>query len=282
MIAPVHIRHWFVSSLGVCYGAAILTATAASFAQPKSDTKAACVAAYKEGQVHRKNGELLSARDDFKVCAQKVCPAVLRKDCGPWLQKVEESIPSVVVRSSSATGKPMSDSRILVDGKVIEQKAPDGTIEMDPGAHVVRVEATGHDAVDRSIKLRIGEKKTPLEIKLEPTRAVSQAVSRPIPGSFFAFGAVSLVGFGAFAGFGLYGNALRKDLESCKPACSPDRVDPVKRDYILADVGLGVGVIFMGLATWSFLTRPEVPRQTVSWHLNIAPGQSMLTLGGAF
>ncbi|HMY20228.1 MAG TPA: hypothetical protein PKA58_28065 [Polyangium sp.] len=282
MIVPVQIRHWFVSLLSVGLGTAIFTANASSFAQPKSETKAACVTAYKEGQVHRKNGEQLSARDDFKVCAQNVCPVVLRKDCGPWLQKVEESIPSIVVNPSSATGKPLSDSRILVDGKAVEPKSPDGTIEMDPGAHVVRVEATGHNAVDRSIKLRTGEKKTILEIKLAPTKAVPKTGSRPIPGSFFAFSAVSLVGFGAFAGFGLHGNALRQDLESCKPACSPDRVDPVKRDYILADVGLGVGVIFLGLATWSFLTRPEVPRQTVSWRLNIAPGQSMLTLGGAF
>jgi len=184
VIVPVQIRHWFVSSLSLGLGTAIFTANASSFAQPKSETKAACVTAYKEGQVHRKNGELLSARDDFKVCAQNVCPVVLRKDCGPWLQKVEESIPSIVVNPSSATGKPLSDSRILVDGKAVEPKSPDGTIEMDPGAHVVRVEATGHNAVDRSIKLRTGEKKTILEIKLEPTKAAPKTGSRPIPGSF--------------------------------------------------------------------------------------------------
>ncbi len=153
---------------------------------------------------------------------------------------------------------------------------------MDPGAHVVRVEASGHEPVDRSVKVRNGEKKTKVEIKLALTKAAVTEVSRPIPGSFFAFSAVSLVGFGVFAGFGLHGNALRQDLESCKPACSPDRVEPVKRDYIIADAGLGLGVIFLGLATWSLVTRPERPRQTVSWQLNIVPGQTTLLWRGTF
>lgn len=100
--------------------------------------------------------------------------------------------------------------------------------------------------------------------------------------SAVAFAVVSLVGFGAFAGFGLYGNSQKRSLETCKPACDPLRVDEVKRDYIIADVGLGVGVVFLGLATWSFVTRPEVPRQTVAWRVNIAPGQTTVTLSGAF
>lgn len=266
-------------------GAAAFVATIGAHATTKKHTKQACVAAYKEGQVHRKNGELLLARDDFAICADQTCPQVLRRDCAPWLAKVQASIPTIVVNVSSGSGKSISDFRMLLDGKAVEKAGAGGEIEMDPGAHVVRVDAPGHQPVERSVKVRSGEKKTVVDIELEPVVAAVAPVvvkSRPIPASAIAFTVVGLAGVGAFAGFGLHGNELKRDLESCKPACAPARVDEVKRDYIIADAALGVGVVFLGLATWSFLTRPEVPKQTATWRVHVAPGQTLVTLSGSF
>lgn len=263
--------------------AALFFATGTNaLAQKKPDVKAQCVNAYKDGQVHRKNGELLLARDEFKVCAENVCPTVLRKDCGPWLKKVEESIPSIVVSTSSAASKPLTNVQISIDGKITELLGKEGDIEIDPGPHIIRVEAAAHQAIERSIKVRPGEKKTQVELELVPVKPTESQMYRPIPGSAIAFGIVGLAGVASFAGFGLHGNALKSDLEVCKPGCAPMRVDAVKRDYLIADVGLGIGVVFLGLTTWAFLTRPEVPRPSVGWHVNVLPGQTTLVVRGSF
>ena len=272
---------WRVRVFRFFFVAAIFVVAKSAEAEPKKDKKAACVDAYKQGQVHRKNGELSLARDDFAVCADSVCPSVLRKDCTPWLVSVQQAIPSIIVNVASATGKPLSSTRILIDGKTPEKMGADGDIEVDPGAHVVRVEALGHQPLEKSFKVRSGEKKIAIDMKLA-LEVARESVSRPIPGSTIVFGVIGLAGIGAFAGFGLHGNELKKGLDACKPGCVPVRVDEVKRDYIIADAALGVGLVFLGLATWSFFTRPEVHRQTAVWTVHVAPGQAMLRLGGRF
>lgn len=226
-----------------------------------AQSKAQCVAAYKEGQVRRKDGELLAARSSFQVCAATSCPPVLRRDCAPWLDQVSAAIPTLAVRVTATDAKSLTAVKLFVDGQSVAAPPPGGVLELDPGAHLLRAEADGHEPSEQAVKVRAGEKNVAILLALTPTMLLKSEAPpiRPIPAGAIAFTAIGLAGVGAFATFGLLGDAARSELEACKPACAPSRVDEVKRDYVIADVSLGVGVLFLGLATYSFLTRPEVP-----------------------
>jgi hypothetical protein len=58
----------------------------------------------------------------------------------------------------------------------------------------------------------------------------------------YALGGVALVGAGSFAYFALSGRAKESEL-GCSPRCSDSQLDPITRDYLIADISLGVSVL---------------------------------------
>ncbi len=88
---------------------------------------------------------------------------------------------------------------------------------------------------------------------------------RPVPTSVFVFGGLTLAGAGAFIGVGLAGRANRAPLDKarCAPNCNanhPGNDSALRRDDIVADVGHGVAVVSLGVATVLYLTRPAARR----------------------
>jgi hypothetical protein len=76
------------------------------------------------------------------------------------------------------------------------------------------------------------------------------------PGVFIA-GGVALVAVGGFTTFAILGKNEEKKLAGdggCKPNCSSDQVSPVKRDYLVADVALGVAVVATAVAVYFAVT----------------------------
>ena len=59
------------------------------------------------------------------------------------------------------------------------------------------------------------------------------------------------VALSSFAYFGLSGHAKQNALDDCRPGCDSSLRAPLKRDYIAADVSLGVGLVALGLAAWT-------------------------------
>lgn len=260
---------------------AVVTSSLLAAPAARSDagpTKAECAGAYKQGQVQRRDGELRAAAKSFAVCADPACPAALRKDCEPWRKQAEASIPSVVVQVSG------TKATVRLDGEAIE---PGVSIALDPGVHVVRAEAEGFEPAEATVKIRAGERDVPvpLTLKPKPKTAVAPAVAaptRPLNGTTIAFGALGLASIGAFTYFGLHGDAAKKDLESCKPACDPARVDDVKRDYVIANVSLGLGVVMLGIATYTFVTRPSVQETAPQVGVAVLPGFASVSWSGRF
>jgi hypothetical protein len=61
--------------------------------------------------------------------------------------------------------------------------------------------------------------------------------------SFVAAGG-AVVALGSFTFFALSGKSEEKSLaSSCGPNCSDDQLRPVKRDYLIADVSLVIGIV---------------------------------------
>ncbi len=68
---------------------------------------------------------------------------------------------------------------------------------------------------------------------------------------------IAVVGFGTFAGFAIAGNSQKNQLEGCAPSCGEsdrNRYDDMKRSFLIADVGLGVGAVSAVVATVLFVT----------------------------
>lgn len=67
------------------------------------------------------------------------------------------------------------------------------------------------------------------------------------------------VGAASFTYFGLKARAADRALESCAPSCDANEVHDIRRDYLLANLSLGVGALgLLGAGAWA-LFGPRTP-----------------------
>ncbi|WP_438002208.1 hypothetical protein WMF26_24065 [Sorangium sp. So ce185] len=82
-----------------------------------------------------------------------------------------------------------------------------------------------------------------------------------VPGLVWASGALGAAGLAVFAVAGALSLSAEADLRAtCAPRCPGDDVRAIRVQHAIADVGLGVGVLALGAATWLYLTRPAAAR----------------------
>ncbi|WP_437321676.1 hypothetical protein [Sorangium sp. So ce385] len=82
-----------------------------------------------------------------------------------------------------------------------------------------------------------------------------------VPGLVWASGALGAAGLAVFAVAGALSLSAEADLRAtCAPRCPGDDVRAIRVQHAVADVGLGVGVLALGAATWLYLTRPAAAR----------------------
>jgi hypothetical protein len=235
-----------------------------------------CVSAHADAQLLRMHGALVEARGKLLACAQTDCPKPVAADCTAWLGEVEDSLSSVVFAVSDDAGNDLTDVSIRANGKPLADHADGRALTIDPGTYAFRFEASGYLPVDQSNSIRQSEKNrnvrvhmtranpppsaakrtppytpAPLEIDTPATR------SPAIPLASYILAGTTLLGLGAYAYFGLSGLAKEHKYQrlshpnDCGSLCSDG-----KRDYVLADIGLGVGVASaVGAVTVFLLSR---------------------------
>ncbi|WP_437729129.1 hypothetical protein [Sorangium sp. So ce861] len=82
-----------------------------------------------------------------------------------------------------------------------------------------------------------------------------------VPGLVWASGALGAAGLAVFAVAGALSLSAEADLRAtCAPRCPGDDVRAIRVQHAIADVGLGVGVLALGAATWLYLARPAAAR----------------------
>ena len=224
-----------------------------------------CARAYEHGQELRVGRDLSGAREEFLVCARPTCPRVTRDDCTRWLGEVEAVLPGVVVRATSG-GVPISEARVLVDGRVVAERLDARPITLEPGKHVVRVEPRGCAPREREVSLASG---VPAEITLDvcgeprplaPPIAPARVTRRP-PVASFVLGGAALVAVASFAAFGAVGVADADHLRAtCGKSCDPGAVDSANAELAAADVSLGVAVACAAAAVIVWLVAPRLVR----------------------
>lgn len=231
---------------------AALLDTAPAGAETPARTRE-CAQAYVNAQRLRNEGKLLESRRDLIYCGSQQCPEMLRPDCMRWLRDVDASIPGVVV-SASIGSRPLTDVQVYVDGKLVKKRLDGKEIEVDPGEHVLRFEAPGQKPVERHWLASVGKKHATLEVDLGDRKRSLVPV--------YVLGGVSAAALGTFIAFALTSHAQKQDLDSCKGHCDPERVDSVKRQQIVADVSLGVGIAALAAtAYFYFSAQPRAKRE---------------------
>src|SRR5580704_15746858 len=75
--------------------------------------KAACLDASSQAQTLRDAHQLVEARDQLRICARQICPAVVQADCATWLDAVEKSLPTVVLTAKDGRGGDVINVKVL-------------------------------------------------------------------------------------------------------------------------------------------------------------------------
>lgn len=268
---------------------ALCTSTRA-FAAP---TKSECLDAYTSAQELRLNGTLLAARDKLLVCNQRGCPAPIVRDCIGWLGEVESALSAVVIAVTDEHGLEKVDARVSLGDRVLSDRTEGQPLVLDPGTYTFLVDAEGYAQTQQKLTLRASEKDRVVRVELhklaprlgvtapstppEPAAPLLAATNEPatretdeagathggVPVVSYVLGGVALAGVGTFTYFGLRGLGEKHDADRCQSNCRKP-IDDGRRDYLIADVGLGVAVAAASAAMIVILLQPKPSAATTS------------------
>ncbi|MBK6690599.1 MAG: hypothetical protein IPG50_00075 [Myxococcales bacterium] len=132
---------------------ACLALTQVAAADTDPPTKEACVEAHASGQLLRHEGKWLKARQQFLTCVADSCPAVLRRECSPWLLDLEARTPTLLVVAKDENGQTLRDATVTIDGDAAAATIAITSVPVDPGEHVIRITASFAPALEKRIVL---------------------------------------------------------------------------------------------------------------------------------
>ena len=223
----------------------------------------ACIRAHADAQVLERDGKLLAAAQTLLECTSLACPNMIRTDCSAFAQRVADKTPTIVVMAQGAVGNALPLRELSIDGVALDPARASAAIPADPGPHVLRGRANDAAVGERAFSLEPGEKQHVVVLRLEPVSPAG--MSQPAPKAdrpLLAYGltATSAVAFGAFALFAVKGKGTQADLEqTCVPHCTASQVQPMRTQYLVADVSLGVGVASALTAAYLFVIDGRPP-----------------------
>lgn len=244
------------------FAAFAMAAPARAYAQPEPTTPdvapevVACAQDYEAAQVEAKAGHLRTAVEKAVSCAQDRCPSYVRGDCLRFVDEYKSQTPSIIVVARDKNGCDTTDAKVTVDGKLVLDKVDGRAIELDPGEHVVSVSAAGVVAEEQRIvatqsqkdrQLSFGEARAPGCKKgaIAPPPPPVKIERSPMTVAGLVLGGLGLGALATSAGFGIAGFVQRGELDDCKP-CSAQRIDDVRRTFIIGDVLLASGAALVG------------------------------------
>lgn len=246
-----------------------------------ADEGKACNATYESGLSLRAKGHLLGARKQFVACSRQTCPAVLSKECLRLAVAVATSIPTVVIDARDAHGDEVANVRVTIDGTQVASQLNGRSIQVDPGERHFRFKLEGGPSVARVVLVHEGEKERVVKVQFPgaPGKAPASSAQKPtaaqegstpgaskvpeqppghvrhgLPVGAWVLGAVGVAGLGGFTVFAVQGKSQQNQLDRCAPHCQKKDVDAMRRNYLIGDISLGVGVVALAAATWVALS----------------------------
>lgn len=123
-----------------------------------------CQSDYRDAVRLERAGHLLESARLFESCDQARCSAVVRRQCADRATQVASDTPSVVPFVTDASGDPVVDVPVSMDGDVLTDRVDGRAIPVDPGMHTFTVRTSR--GVKRSRKVMILEGQRNREIAL--------------------------------------------------------------------------------------------------------------------
>jgi hypothetical protein len=277
---------------------------------------AACIASSEQAISLRRAGKLGDARKQLAACTTASCPEEVRSDCVRRMGLVNAAIPSLVVGAKDGQGNDILRADVVIDGTKVASTLDGRPIELDPGEHVVRVDAPGLPSSGRKLVLAEGEKARREvfmlgEIEAPPAPA---APAPPPPESHgwstgrkvaITSGVVGLVSLGIGATFGglaasewssaqTDSKAAQATCTTATSSCAPQTsaqsehsTAQTEATVSTALLGVGAALVATGVLTW-FLS-PASASSSEGQHApraavvpTLAPGAAGLTAVGLF
>jgi hypothetical protein len=258
-------------------------------------TKEQCIDANTRAQSLLRAHSLAEARALLQSCVDPQCPTPVRIDCSRRLEVLDRMQPTIIFDAKDEAGNDLSGVSVNMDGRSLTERLDGAELSVDPGSHDFVFKAAGRAPVKQSYVLKEFEKgrrelviiplgagplsQPPRKLgtsTLNPTgsgeperanreadgasapRPAPVAVVRPVPISVYFLGGIAAAGLIDFAIAGTLGNSLKSELESsgCSPFCDRDKVSAMRSRYLVADLGLAVGIAGLAGAAVALLTRP--------------------------
>ena len=222
-----------------------------------STSKQACLAAHEAALALKTEKKPHAAHEKLVICARTECPVIVRKECTDQLDVVQAAAPTVALEALDDKGSSDTAVKVSLDGNVVAEKLTGAAVNVEPGEHVFVFERAS-DGKKMEQKLLIVEGEKNRKVVADYQTLLPKAVPPPpppppepkkVPVLAYVAGGVALAGFGSFAFFSLTGinkeNELAADPSEggCKPRCTADDLAPVKRDYLIGDISLAVGIV---------------------------------------
>jgi hypothetical protein len=243
----------------------------------KATVDESCVPAHERALVRLDSHDWLAAREDLEHCAEASCPSIVRSECTTELRRLVPRIPSVVFAVRSPEGRDLVDVRVDANGKVLLPRLGAESVPLNPGPY--RFDFFGSDGTkaEQEILLREGEVSRRIDVVLAPpalapgARASSASPSIWTPPVTLS-AVTAATGLALFGFFALNGHSE----ESCRPDCTRQQVDRLRRDYLVADVSLGVALA--ATAVGGYLIYEQSKTSTaVTARLSHTPGGAVVS-----
>jgi len=244
---------------------AFLSMAAAVTSARADDVKRECVDAATMGQTKRDDGKLLAARDQMLRCSRDEC-TVVKAFCARWLTEIEAQIPSVVVRVVDVDGTDRTDAKATIDGRAV--KLDGKPLSLDPGEHMLVVEAPESPRKEQKVLLVDREKSRLLNVQMPSKRKLQQqaveshtsssAGKGGTPSGVWIVGGLGVAALGTGA---VFGYMAKKELthlqDDCSPNCADSRTKPGRTDALIADISFGIGTAAVIAAIVWFAASPS-------------------------
>lgn len=232
----------------------------------------ACIDAHVEAQRARLRGELLLALERLLMCAQGGCPGLISNDCATWLTEVEQDLPSIVLAVVDEQGHDLIDVDVSANGRRLAERIDGQAVPLDPGSYELVFAAPGYAARAVAVTVRQAEKNRLVRVEL--VRQAPADVAGGVPVLSYVLGGVAVAGLATFTYFGLRGASEYEEAkDDCAPTCSEAAVADGKRAYIVADIGLGLGLVSAAAAVIVYVVSQPDEGEQPETRVDVAPAR---------
>jgi hypothetical protein len=256
---------------------------------------------------HAEQGRVASAWVEFTEAAALAAHAgeiEREKLARERARELEPKVPKLVIQAEAQEPAPS----LSLDGRELGRATLGTALPIDPGSHTLTATAPGKNAWKSELDLKAGSGETRVDIPVLLDISAAEVAPAPRPRHEaapdsdvtpssgqktlgFVVGGVGLVALGVGGYFGLRAASQKSDADShCNGTlCTQEGLDghdDSKRSARIADVGIGLGVVALGVGTYLVLSAPKssehgARRPKLALGVCLDPRAATLSIGGA-